>query len=117
MFMPQERQRPRSRNQLSTGMLSYGAMRDSQPGHIELGQKIDLSCGQRMLSTFRNEPIETPMIAADRGTNQRSTSGSISTSTKWASAGERVEEDRARDGGVERLGAAGHRNLEHERRR
>src|SRR5690606_28912837 len=56
----QWRQRARSTIQLTTGMLSYHAIRFWQRGQRDRGRTTDCSDGQRAMHTFRNEPINNP---------------------------------------------------------
>src|SRR3954467_3391537 len=63
MRLPQCRQRPRSRSQETTGMLSRGAISVPQDGQCEGGRTMDSPRGTRQMTTLRKEPMRRPKIA------------------------------------------------------
>src|ERR1700761_4561768 len=60
----QPRHFPRSRSQLTTGMLSYALISLPHFGHAEAGMTIDLPPGMRRMQTFRKLPMMSPKTNA-----------------------------------------------------
>ncbi len=58
IFVLQLRHFPRRISQLSTGILSYGAIPLPHFGQLDAGRTIDLSAGIRRMQTFRKLPID-----------------------------------------------------------
>jgi hypothetical protein len=62
---PQLRQRPLSKIQLSTGMLSYQLIGLRQWRQREQGRTIDSCCGRREMQTFKKLPNNNPRTKPD----------------------------------------------------
>src|SRR3954468_7897994 len=84
MRLPQCRQRPRSRSQEMTGMLSRGAISVPQAGQCDGGRTMDSPRGTRQMTTLRNEPMRRPKIP-QKPANVAVTGGRL---TRWEAAGE-----------------------------
>src|SRR3954447_20205050 len=96
MRVPQCRQRPRSRSQEMTGMLSRGAISVPQDGQCEGGRTMDSPRGTRQMTTLRNEPMRRPKIPQNAA-KVAVTGGRL---TGWESAGERPARGTGRDRGT-----------------
>jgi hypothetical protein len=67
---PQLRHFPRRISQLMTGMLSRGAISLPQPGQRERGCTTDSPAGTRWITTFKNEPMSSPIRPTNPTSNQ-----------------------------------------------
>ena len=71
--VPQQRERPRSSSQLSTGTLSRAAIGAPQAGQALPGRTTDSPAGTRCTTTLRKEPIRSPSTAASTTTTRTGT--------------------------------------------
>jgi len=72
----QARHFPRSKSQLTTGILSYGRIAAPHLGHADAGRTMDFLCGMRTIHTFKKLPITNPNsttktpVKREEGTNR-----------------------------------------------